>query len=515
MNFDVDSNIFDQKEDHLKTRIESLDFSSKTKILLKKDNILTVRGLLKRTEKELKNKYNLSRSNIDITLRKLNFLNSKIKNKEKQNKGEISDISDELDLKNCFEEIYIDKSEDVLEVFSNWFGFDEKIIKSKSRKSEIVDVRDLIIYFLREYGELSFPYIGELLGGRDHTTIIYAYNKIKKKIKNIRDFEKKFLSLIKESNKIKEKKEYIKRILIPIIEVLVSENNSKKGVKMVSERNNYILQLYREGLILDKIGKKMGISRERVRQIVKKTIVQLAINKSVSTGAELNFDFLIEDEKRKRKETQLIANPPKIKTIKKRYWSRDHRKCKMCERIIYKHVSNGLCEECTGSFRGKNRENIILLHENKCDLCDVLREEAKTLYKRDLYIMRNKIVCCRDCFLKLTGKTLGSYKNYEWSRFYPQCKKCGTKDIPHAKLGLCEECCLFLSDSQREKIIQDNKSVCCVCGISRDEAKSKFKRDLHIWKNKKTFCRKCHLVETGKVLSDYRKNNWKKFYKNY
>ena len=156
-----------------------------------------------------------------------------------------------------------------------------------------------------------------------------------------------------------------------------------------------------------------------------------------------------------------------------------------------------------------------MLHENKCDLCDVLREEAKTLYKRDLYIMRNKIVCCRDCFLKLTGKTLGSYKNYEWSRFYPQCKKCGTKDIPHAKLGLCEECCLFLSDSQREKIIQDNKSVCCVCGISRDEAKSKFKRDLHIWKNKKTFCRKCHLVETGKVLSDYRKNNWKKFYKNY
>jgi len=36
------------------------------------------------------------------------------------------------------------------------------------------------MYLLREDFNTSYPYIGQKLGGRDHTTVIHAYEKIKK-----------------------------------------------------------------------------------------------------------------------------------------------------------------------------------------------------------------------------------------------------------------------------------------------------------------------------------------------
>ena len=36
------------------------------------------------------------------------------------------------------------------------------------------------MYLCRELADLSYPKIGELFGGRDHTTVIHAYEKISK-----------------------------------------------------------------------------------------------------------------------------------------------------------------------------------------------------------------------------------------------------------------------------------------------------------------------------------------------
>jgi len=38
------------------------------------------------------------------------------------------------------------------------------------------------MYLLREEAHISYPQIGAVLGGRDHTTVMYAVNKIKKEI---------------------------------------------------------------------------------------------------------------------------------------------------------------------------------------------------------------------------------------------------------------------------------------------------------------------------------------------
>jgi len=71
---------------------------------------------------------------------------------------------------------------DVIETLSRRLGYSRKIIESRTREQEIVKARDLIVYLLREYGDLSYPAIGRLLGGRDHTTVMHACEKITKEI---------------------------------------------------------------------------------------------------------------------------------------------------------------------------------------------------------------------------------------------------------------------------------------------------------------------------------------------
>ena len=43
--------------------------------------------------------------------------------------------------------------------------------------------RQIIMYLLREDFNISYPSIGQKLGGRDHTTVIYSCEKIKTSIK--------------------------------------------------------------------------------------------------------------------------------------------------------------------------------------------------------------------------------------------------------------------------------------------------------------------------------------------
>ncbi len=73
---------------------------------------------------------------------------------------------------------------DVISVISNFYNIEEKILYEKTRRKEIVKPRQIIMYILREDFNTSYPYIGQKLGGRDHTTVIHACEKIKGDIKS-------------------------------------------------------------------------------------------------------------------------------------------------------------------------------------------------------------------------------------------------------------------------------------------------------------------------------------------
>ncbi|MFA5001125.1 MAG: chromosomal replication initiator protein DnaA [Candidatus Paceibacterota bacterium] len=72
---------------------------------------------------------------------------------------------------------------DVLSVVATYYNIEEKILYEKTRRKEVVKPRQVIMYLLREDFNTSYPYIGQKLGGKDHTTVIHAYEKIKRDIK--------------------------------------------------------------------------------------------------------------------------------------------------------------------------------------------------------------------------------------------------------------------------------------------------------------------------------------------
>jgi chromosomal replication initiator protein len=59
------------------------------------------------------------------------------------------------------------------------FGLTLQDLKTKRRNKQIVLPRQVAMYLSRELTELSLPEIGEHFGGRDHTTVLHSYNKIK------------------------------------------------------------------------------------------------------------------------------------------------------------------------------------------------------------------------------------------------------------------------------------------------------------------------------------------------
>ncbi len=66
---------------------------------------------------------------------------------------------------------------------SNHYGIKISEMKSKKRTRSLTFPRQIAMYLVRELTDLSLPKIGEEFGGRDHTTVIHACDKIQKDIK--------------------------------------------------------------------------------------------------------------------------------------------------------------------------------------------------------------------------------------------------------------------------------------------------------------------------------------------
>ena len=72
---------------------------------------------------------------------------------------------------------------EVIKLITDFYNITEDSIFDKTRKKEVVKPRQVIMYILREDFNLSFPSIGEKMGGRDHTTVIHSCEKVKEDLK--------------------------------------------------------------------------------------------------------------------------------------------------------------------------------------------------------------------------------------------------------------------------------------------------------------------------------------------
>ncbi|QQR50585.1 chromosomal replication initiator protein DnaA [Candidatus Nomurabacteria bacterium] len=73
--------------------------------------------------------------------------------------------------------------DEVVHIISTFYNIDESSIYEKTRRKEIVHARQMIMYILREDFNVSYPLIGQKLGGKDHTTVIHSFLKIKEDLK--------------------------------------------------------------------------------------------------------------------------------------------------------------------------------------------------------------------------------------------------------------------------------------------------------------------------------------------
>ncbi|MFC6382684.1 chromosomal replication initiator protein DnaA [Nesterenkonia lacusekhoensis] len=94
-------------------------------------------------------------------------------------------------------------ADQIIDATAEYYNFTVDDLMSKSRNRTLVTARQIAMYLLRELTEMSLPKIGQALGGRDHTTVIYAERKIRELMAERRAV---FNQVTELTNKIKQQR---------------------------------------------------------------------------------------------------------------------------------------------------------------------------------------------------------------------------------------------------------------------------------------------------------------------
>ncbi len=72
----------------------------------------------------------------------------------------------------------------IIEIVAKYFNLDAAMLKGKMKKKNVTDARAIAMYLSRNMTDESLERIGLEFGGRDHSTVIYSYEKISNELKN-------------------------------------------------------------------------------------------------------------------------------------------------------------------------------------------------------------------------------------------------------------------------------------------------------------------------------------------
>lgn len=89
---------------------------------------------------------------------------------------------------------------EIINAVSAYYKISADELYGKTRTSAIATARQIAMYLCRTMTNLSLPKIGEIFGGKDHTTVLYAHNKISGEMKERRELYNQVTEVI---NKVK------------------------------------------------------------------------------------------------------------------------------------------------------------------------------------------------------------------------------------------------------------------------------------------------------------------------
>lgn len=72
----------------------------------------------------------------------------------------------------------------IIDAVCEFYNVNENDLKSACRAAKIVYPRQVAMYLCRELTPKSFPLIGRIFGGRDHTTALHAHRKITARVED-------------------------------------------------------------------------------------------------------------------------------------------------------------------------------------------------------------------------------------------------------------------------------------------------------------------------------------------
>ncbi|KKQ82409.1 hypothetical protein A3I25_00400 [Candidatus Nomurabacteria bacterium RIFCSPLOWO2_02_FULL_42_17] len=137
-----------------------------------------------------------SELNIDIPLDVLEYIARSVNGNIRELEGSLNTVICQIQLKNGLTINEVKKLvcnnikpkknvsvKDIVKIIADFYNVNEGVIYEKTRRREIVRTRQIIMYLLREDYSVSYPLIGQKLGGKDHTTVIHSYEKVKNELK--------------------------------------------------------------------------------------------------------------------------------------------------------------------------------------------------------------------------------------------------------------------------------------------------------------------------------------------
>lgn len=88
----------------------------------------------------------------------------------------------------------------IVEVVSEHFGITVDQIMSKSRSNDVAKPRQITMYLCKQMTDLPLDSIGQLLGGRDHSTVIHGVKKVSDEISSDKNFKQTVETIRKKIN---------------------------------------------------------------------------------------------------------------------------------------------------------------------------------------------------------------------------------------------------------------------------------------------------------------------------